>query len=126
MQSGYSPNISVDCGAVGPRYYVCGGSKLCQQFSVPLVDGPFRQHKSETNRTIYRCELCGHLSANLYDSVRYADYYASLSGDYHCCHDYDQSRYKQILGIVSKQSVRRVLDIGCGTGTFLAMFPSAV
>jgi SAM-dependent methyltransferase len=126
MQSGCSPDISLDCGHTAPRCYVCGGSKLRQQFSVPLVDGPFRRHKSETNRTIYRCELCGHLSANLYDPIRYANYYASLSGDYHYCHDYDLSRYEQILRIVAKQSVRKVLDIGCGTGTFLDMFPSDV
>lgn len=103
--------------------YVCGGSPLCKKFSVPLFDGPY-QHDTETKlRTIYECEACGHLSGDLHDPSRYADYYASLSDNYHCCHDYDQSRYQRILGILPKQSAMRVLDIGCGTGTFLAMLP---
>jgi SAM-dependent methyltransferase len=106
--------------------HVCGGSPLHKKFSVPLFDGPY-QHDSETKlRTIYECDACGHLSGDLYDPSRYADYYRSLSDSYHRCHDCDQSRYNQILGILPKQSAMRVLDIGCGTGTFLAMLPPEV
>jgi SAM-dependent methyltransferase len=126
VQSDFSSDISVDCGDVDPHCYVCGSSQLRQQFSVPLLDGPYRHDKRERDKRIYKCELCGHLSTDLYDTCKYANYYASLSDDYHCCHDDDQSRYNQILESLPKQPLRRVLDIGCGTGTFLAMLSPEV
>lgn len=119
-------NISFSCADVDLRCHVCGGSRLRRMFSVPLLDGPHQHDTDVKRRTIYQCDSCCHLSADLYDSCRYTSYYASLADDYHCCHDHDQSRYKQILGILPEQSVRRVLDIGCGTGTFLAMLPVEV
>lgn len=126
MRPECSSVISVGSRDVGLCCHVCGGSQLRRQFSVPLLDGPYRHDTTETSRTICKCDLCGHLSADLYDPSKYADYYASLSDDYHCCHDHDQSRYEQILKILPKQPVRRVLDIGCGTGTFLAIVPPGV
>jgi SAM-dependent methyltransferase len=98
---------------------------LLKKFSIPLVDGPYQHDhdEDESIRTIYECNECGHLSGDLYDTSRFSDYYASLADDYYSSHDYDQSRYKQILGTLPNQSVMRVLDIGCGTGTFLAMLP---
>ena len=109
-----------------PSCHVCGGSRLRRRFSIPLLDGPYQHDKEAKPRTIYRCDSCGHLSADLYDAGRYAAYYASLSDNYHCDHDREQSRYKRILGLCPKQSVRRVLDVGCGSGTFLAMLPPEV
>lgn len=126
MQFACLIDASAKYGNVGSRCHVCGTSQLRQQFLVPLLDGPHRPNKRAKDRKIYRCDLCGHLSADLYDLSQYANYYESLSTDYHYCHDFDRSRYQQILDNIPKQSVRRVLDIGCGTGTFLAMLPPDV
>lgn len=95
-------------------------------FSVPLCDGPYQNDKDVKHRAIYQCNSCFHLSSDCYERGRYADYYASLPRDYHHSHDDDQSRYEQILGSLPKRPLKRVLDIGCGTGTFLAMFSSDV
>ena len=106
--------------------HVCGGSKLHARFSIPLSDGPYRDDQNAKPRTIYRCDSCGHLSADFGDADKLAKYYASLPEGYHCDHDRDLSRYEKIIGLLGKQSVRRVLDIGCGAGTFLAMLPLEV
>jgi SAM-dependent methyltransferase len=111
---------------VVPHCHVCGGSRLRKRFSVPLVDGPYQHDKDVKPRTIYRCDSCGHLSAGIDDTAKYANYYASLSDDYHCDHDREQSRYRRILGLFPTRSLKRVLDIGCGSGTFLAMLPPEV
>jgi SAM-dependent methyltransferase len=126
MHSECLSGISVARAGEELRCHACNSLELHSQFRVPLLDGPHRYDKNERNRTFYKCKLCGHFSADSYDPAQYAEYYASLSDDYHSCHDDDQFRYKQILPIRPKQSVARVLDIGCGTGTFLAMFPRDV
>jgi SAM-dependent methyltransferase len=125
MQSECRSAVSVTCADVGLRCHVCDGLELSPEFSVPLLDGPYRYDKTVRHRTVYKCALCGHLSSDPYDQSKYAEYYTSLSDDYHSRHDDDQSRYTQILRVIPT-SVQRVLDIGCGTGTFLAMFPSGV
>lgn len=113
-------------GRGGPviHCFVCGGSELRKLYSLPLVDGPYAHAHEAQNRTIYRCGVCGHLSTDFSDSEKYAQYYSSLSEDYHCDHDRDHSRYEQICSLLPKQSKLRVLDIGCGSGTFLRMLPS--
>jgi SAM-dependent methyltransferase len=125
MESECRSDASVSCDDVGMRCRVCEGLELTREFSVPLSDGPYRYDKSIGHRTVYKCGLCGHLSSDQEEPSRYAAYYASLSDEYHCRHDDDQSRYAHILRLVPT-SVQRVLDIGCGTGTFLAMFSSSV
>jgi 2-polyprenyl-3-methyl-5-hydroxy-6-metoxy-1,4-benzoquinol methylase len=114
--------VSLDRPDTDVRCHACGGSRLRRIFSIPLCDGPHQSDKDVKRRTIYQCNSCSHYSADGYDRGRYAQYYASLSGDYHLSHDDDQSRYQQIFASLPKQPLKRVLDIGCGTGTFLAMF----
>jgi 2-polyprenyl-3-methyl-5-hydroxy-6-metoxy-1,4-benzoquinol methylase len=104
--------------------YACGGSQLHKKFLVPLCDGPYKHDSNTKLRTIYECEACGQLSGNIYNRSQYADYYASLSDDYHYSHDRETSRYKQILPLLPKQRAIKVLDIGCGVGTFLTMLPA--
>ncbi len=118
---------SLDHTDATPRCIACGGSFLRKKFSVPLVDGPYRNKKPITNREMYECDECGHLSTNLYDRDLFKKYYESISvEDYYDPHDADHSRYQRILSTVSASPVKRVLDIGCGTGTFLSLFPSGV
>lgn len=125
MQSECRSGISVSCPDAEVRCDVCDGLGLAPEFSVPLSDGPYRYDKRLRSRTVYKCVLCGHLSSDAYEPSKYAEYYASLADDYHYRHDDDPSRYAQILRIVPA-SVQRVLDVGCGTGTFLGMFSSKV
>ena len=77
-----------------------------QRFVIPMLDGPYLSDKTAKLRTIYRCQACGQLSANLYDQGVYARYYASLPDDYHCDHDRDLSRYRRILGLFRNQPLK--------------------
>ncbi len=109
------------------RCHVCGGSQLRKKFSLPLLRGPHPYAKEVKSRAIYRCDSCGHLFAESFDALGFAHYYESLSADCHgSIHDTDRLRYRQVLEVIAKQVVGRVLDIGCGTGSFLAMLPPGV
>lgn len=105
---------------------VCGDARLRCKFTVPLLDGPFRNSRELKLRNIYECGTCSHLAAELGDPLQYTEYYASLSNDYHRSHDLDGSRYENVLELFPKEGVRRVLDIGCGTGAFLGTLPAGI
>ncbi len=111
---------------VKPACYVCGASHLRMKFTVPLHDGPYKDDPVPELRTLYECDTCGHLSADVYDSRKYSAYYASLAESYHSFHDHDCSRYAEVLRFLPKRPLMRVLDLGCGTGTFLAMLPPEI
>jgi len=107
--------------------YVCDSSALRRKFSIPLFDGPYQGDTDVKSRTIYECDCCGHLSADFYDPERYAAHYAKIAlENYHYVHDSDLSRYETILKFAPKRTLKRVLDIGCATGTFLNMLPPGV
>jgi len=111
----------------GLRCHVCGGSQLRKKFSLPLLRDPHPYDKEVKSRAIYRCDSCGHLFAGAFDRLGFAHYYESLPAGCHgSIHDTDRFRYRQVLGVIAKRDVGRVLDIGCGTGTFLTMLPSGV
>jgi SAM-dependent methyltransferase len=105
---------------------VCGGTELERRFELRLHDGPYSNSPVRPLRHVFECKLCGHMSVDLYEPDRYQEYYRDLSAEYHALHDQDRWRYEKIVALLPQDGVRRVLDIGCGSGTFLASFPSPV
>lgn len=105
---------------------VCHTPSLQSAFTIHLSDGPFGNNRIASKRTLLKCESCGHLIADQYDQLKYENYYAALATDYHISHDSDRSRYDHILGMLANKPFKRVLDVGCGTGTFLSMLPADV
>jgi SAM-dependent methyltransferase len=109
-----------------PLCDVCGGQEGELKFKVRLHDGPYANSRSRPVRRVFECNQCGHMSVDLYEPDRYQEYYRGLSANYHLRHDQDRWRYEKIMTLLPRTGVRRVLDIGCGSGTFLASFPSSV
>jgi 2-polyprenyl-3-methyl-5-hydroxy-6-metoxy-1,4-benzoquinol methylase len=101
---------------------VCGRRETKKAFVLPVLDGPYEAETGRPKRSFYQCDNCGYLFVRPLDSERYARYYANLDGSYHQQHDYENSRYPLVLRAVQPLHVRRILDWGCGRGTFLDNF----
>jgi 2-polyprenyl-3-methyl-5-hydroxy-6-metoxy-1,4-benzoquinol methylase len=74
-------------------------------------------------RSFFQCQDCGFTFVRPFEPERYALYYSTLSHTYHVQHDGDTSRYRMVLRQLDLSEMRRVLDWGCGTGTFLSLLP---
>jgi 2-polyprenyl-6-hydroxyphenyl methylase/3-demethylubiquinone-9 3-methyltransferase len=66
------------------------------------------------------------MRSGAYEPGRYSDYYRTLKLDYHADHDEDCGRYRLVREAISIPGLARVLDIGCGSGTFLSSLPQSV
>jgi SAM-dependent methyltransferase len=112
---------------ISGKCIVCGIGEVVRLFALPALDGPYRSDQlSPVMRTFFRCRECGFAFARPFDESRYENYYSSLNGDYHRKHDVDVSRYRAVLDALSLTRGTRVLDWGCGEGTFLSLLPESV
>lgn len=102
-----------------PKCPVCD-SLLLPAFRLRAVDGPYRNSGSIHFRDFVQCKDCGFLTAEFQDLQVLKEYYSSLPMLYHQEHDQDMARYHEIKGIVEQVRPRRILDYGCGSGSFLA------
>jgi 2-polyprenyl-3-methyl-5-hydroxy-6-metoxy-1,4-benzoquinol methylase len=105
---------------------ICGETQLKPTFVFPVFDGPYNHGSKPGTRHILRCDNCGYARAFPFPHKRYREYYETLDEEYHQSHDQDSSRYRSIMDLLAPLTVTRVLDWGCGTGTFLSFFPSEV
>lgn len=105
---------------------VCGSSNTFFKFAVVLRDGPYSGSKKGMVRNCFECAGCGHMSVDLYEPERHDSYYRGLELAYYDQHDKDTRRYRRAIEAITHQNPTRVLDIGCGTGTLLSMFPRTI
>lgn len=103
---------------------ICGTRNPQLWFEAKLNDGPYQNRDDGLARKFYRCLRCGHVSIDYFETEKYAAYYASLAPDYYQVHDASKARYKRVVDCC--RGARRVLDFGCGTGTFLGFLPTDV
>lgn len=95
-------------------------------FGLVLRDGPYTDLKEHRMRNFFECSNCGHISVDLFEPERHDHYYRRLEMTYYEQHDQDVRRYKRTLDLLPRGKIRRVLDIGCGSGTFLKMLPESI
>lgn len=91
-------------------------------FDLPVLDGPYETDPAWTTRSFYRCCNCGFLFAHPFEPELYARYYAKLTDSYHEEHNQENSRYSSIFRALQPLEPKRILDWGCGNGTFLNYF----
>jgi SAM-dependent methyltransferase len=120
------PARSADGSVALSNCAICGDGELEVAFTLPVYDGPYTNENEVTFRSFSRCEACGFLSVQPFDSEHYRAYYTNLNGPYHSDHDADTSRYERIAAGLPLTEIRRLLDWGCGTGTFLSMLPPTI
>jgi SAM-dependent methyltransferase len=99
---------------------------LSRLFTARLTDEPYRDVRPPVRRSYWQCRACGHVSVDLYEPERYSRYYESLPPTYHKSHDVDLSRYQKITRLVQDFRPQRLIDFGCGSGTFLKMLPAEI
>jgi SAM-dependent methyltransferase len=103
---------------------ICNRSGTKLWFEAIVDDGPYRASGNTTSRRIYRCGACGHVTVDAYDPGAYQEYYSSLQNSYYDVHDIDSARYRRVAEAC--RGAKRVLDFGCGVGTFLDLLPPEV
>lgn len=114
------PNGALPCSCP-----LCKTSLLEPEFCLPVFDGPLAGIKPGRERWFHRCPTCGYTRGGSYEKSSYSDYYRSLRLDYHLDHDEDHERYRLVRGALGP-NISKVLDIGCGSGTFLSSLPLSV
>jgi SAM-dependent methyltransferase len=107
-----------------PKCPVCD-LLLLPAFRLRAVDGPYRNSESVHFRDFLRCGGCGFLISEFQDLPVLEEYYSSLPVEYHEEHDQDMARYYEIKEIVEQVQPKRILDYGCGTGSFLSSISGA-
>ena len=108
------------------RCPACRASEVSLLFDVQVLDGPPSIEGINGKRHIYRCRNCSHAYASPGQEGELASYYESLSEEYHSVHDSSVARYRMVLNALDLSRTRRILDWGCGTGTFLSFVPETV
>src|SRR5215469_7594379 len=108
------------------RCPVCCASEVSRLFAIDIFDGPPSFATIPAKRHIYRCTNCSHAFAHPHQGAELASYYQNLPEEYHSIHDSNVNRYRMVLSVLDLPRTRRILDWGCGTGTFLSLVPDTV
>ena len=111
--------------AVDRKCEICSSAEVQFLYRLPCYDGPYKATRSEEARPYWRCSNCGFVFTTSYDPTLYESYYRALAEDYHELHDGEQSRYELVRHALNGNRSLRILDYGCGAGTFLSSLPAS-
>jgi SAM-dependent methyltransferase len=121
-----SERISHGAAGTLPQCIICGDQTSLPLYELNAFDGPYEQIEGSSKRTVFRCGHCGYAFIYPFPNELYSSYYQSLENRYHINHDQDTSRYREILSRLDIGRVRRILDWGCGSGSFLSLLTDSI